>query len=115
VNYSDERPVLEYALFEYSTTDEAVRIAKTILYKGYTVKAKSWSYEKEYRQFRLLESCVPSRGVYFIDAHPLERVVIGVRCDTDKSYFNHLLRCYGYKDVKVVKARQNLISYKIEA
>ena len=73
VKYSDERPVLDFTSFDVSTTEEAVRFTKSILTEGFTVKAKSWAYEKEYRQFFLLESCVPARGMYFIDAHCLER------------------------------------------
>jgi hypothetical protein len=72
-------------------------------------------YEKEYRQFLLLESCVPTRGMYFIGMPVLKRVVIGARCDMDQSYFDHLLRRCGYKDVNVLKAARSPTSYKIEA
>jgi hypothetical protein len=52
--------------------------------------------------------------MYFIDTPPLKRVVIGARCDMDESYFNHLLRRYGYKDVNVLKAQRSPTSYRIE-
>jgi DUF2971 family protein len=62
VNYSDERPVLDFALFNISTPEEAAHFAKSVMTKIFSVKATSWSYEKEYRQFLWLESCVPARG-----------------------------------------------------
>ena len=115
VTYSDQRPELDFASFNVSTPDEASHFAKSVMTRIFSVKAASWSYEKEYRQFPFLESCVPTRGMYFIGMPVLKRVVIGARCDMDQSYFDHLLRRCGYKDVNVLKAARSPTSYKIEA
>ena len=89
VTYSDERPELDFASFNVSMPDEASHFAKSVMTRIFSVKAASWSYEKEYRQFLFLESCGPTRGMYFIGMPVLERVVIGARCDmvTDEKPF----------------------------
>src|SRR5438045_3566974 len=47
VIYSDERPVLDFASFDdISTPDEAVLFTKAVMAQVFSVKAKSWSYEK---------------------------------------------------------------------
>jgi hypothetical protein len=115
VTYSDERPMLDFHLFNVSTPNEAVDFAKSLMTQIYSVKASSWSYEQEYRQFFLLESCIAAKGMYFTDLPLLKRIIIGARCTMDKSYFDHFLQRSAYKGVSVLKAVRSPTSYKIEA
>jgi hypothetical protein len=114
VTYSDERPVLDFNSFGDFTPNEAVQFAKSVMTRTFSVKASSWSYEQEYRQFFLLESCIPARGLYFTDIPRLQRIVIGARCTMDKTYFDHVVQRSAYKSVRVFKAARSSTSYKIE-
>ncbi len=115
VTYSDKRPTLDFHSFNISTPNEAVHFAKSVMTQIFSVKASSWSYEEEYRQFFLLESCVAAKGMYFIDLPMLKRIIIGARCTMAKSYFEHFVQRSGYEGVSVLKAGRSATSYKIEA
>jgi Protein of unknown function (DUF2971) len=115
VTYSDERPTLDFHSFNVSTPNEAAGFAKSVMTQIFSVKASSWSYEEEYRQFFLLESCIAAKGMYFIDLPALKRIVIGARCNMAQSYFNHFVQRSGWEGVVVLKAMRSATSYKIEA
>ena len=115
VAYRNERPELDFRELNVSTAEEAVRFAKTTMAHIFSVKALSWSYEQEYRQFFLFESCIAARGMYFTELPLLKRIVIGARCEMSTHYFDHFLRQSEFKDVSVIKAARSRRSYKIEA
>src|SRR6266480_3191095 len=115
VTYSDERPILDFHSCNVSTPHEAFHFVRSVMIQIFSVKASSWSYEEEYRQFFLLESCIAAKGTYFTNLPLLKRIIIGARCNMDKSYFDHFLQRSAYKGVSVLKAVRSPTSYKIEA
>lgn len=90
---------------------------------GYARKARSWAYEKEFRYFLPLNTCLMS-GVHYFLRLPLEHlkfVVLGVRCQVNASDIYRILNsCTALMkphSIKVLKAGMDETSYdlRIEA
>jgi hypothetical protein len=85
---------------------------------GFTHKAKSWDYEKEYREFIELSGCRMSGSYFFCRPNGiLRRIILGVRCElsiSDAKYalserWPDLVR----RDVVVTKAQVSRDSFRI--
>ncbi len=112
INYSDERPCVDYEHPDLEESDYCSPIFEALL----RTKSKGWSYEKEYRIYEELEDCDISGGLYFtlIPAKALHRVILGWRSEIEESYVQRLLNKSGFADCKVTKARAQEQSFLIE-
>jgi hypothetical protein len=85
---------------------------------GFTWKAKSWEYEKEYREFIELSACRMAGSHYFCSPNGiLRRVILGIRCDLSVSDARHALSDRWPAQVRdrvsVTKARISRQSFRI--
>ena len=83
---------------------------------GYSNKAESWGYEREYRLFVPLAKCEPTEGHYFLDIRELRlrQVILGQRCELDELYFARFLEKADSPGVPVERARLHSDEYKME-
>jgi Protein of unknown function (DUF2971) len=81
VNYDEKRPAVDYARAEVLriAADQRDEYIKHIVRSGFTSKAPSWEYEKEYRRFISLEECRMVGRHYFFSITPKE-IVLGLNC-----------------------------------
>jgi hypothetical protein len=114
VTYTDERPTIDVALLGGSERD-AHLLAE--LKKMLARKSPGWSYEREYRVFAGLASCVVADGSYFlpIPTDFLKRVILGFKCLIDDVYLRRCLDLAGFPEVEVARAFDDNRTYKIGA
>jgi hypothetical protein len=119
VSYDTVRPTIPMGtladIFQptYSLREKNIGIFQ----QGFTKKAQSWSYEKEWRQFVNLDECKMIGDHYFreIPSHCLE-VVLGARCSMDMRDIGRLVRNRSSRGrpVQVKKCRMAEASYEFE-
>jgi hypothetical protein len=85
---------------------------------GFTYKAKSWEYEKEFREFIELSACRMAGSHFFCSPNGvLRRVILGVRCDLSVSDARYALSDRWPASVRnrvsVIKARISRNSFRI--
>jgi hypothetical protein len=89
-----------------------------ILSDGFTVKAKSWSYEQEYRRFANLSQCKMIGPHYFhgLPLQHLRRVVIGVRSSITVADVRQIRRSWPVRNAaQVIKASISRDTYVLNA
>lgn len=105
----------EYATrVKYLRTRPVVReplgaMLNTILYTKYA----DWRYEREIRQFSLLDDCKSENGLYFEPFNPnlvLAEVVLGPLCDVTRS---EILAACGGRPVRIIKSRLAFNSFRV--
>jgi len=114
VLYTDDRPVIDARMLNnpIGLQEDLLALAKKMI----SQKALSWSYEREYRVHVPLSECQIGGGHYFqrIPNSFLTRVILGYRCQLEEGYVRKALDLAGLFDTKVVRARMEQASYKIQ-
>jgi hypothetical protein len=116
IHYDNNRKVFNYPEIEEIKSHDPVEAMRHLIHEGFTVKAKSWEYESEYRRFVLLEHCTPVGLNYFYDLpiEKLKKIVIGVRSPIAKEDIELTLRKSSYPDgASITKAEIDLCEYRI--
>jgi hypothetical protein len=82
VKYSWDRAQLPREELNYSIPEGVDNYVTRIMKSGFTIKAKTWEYECEYRQFIHFNNCSLRSLHYFGDVpfSSLKRIVLGARC-----------------------------------
>jgi hypothetical protein len=116
VTYSSERRI--FNMRELANLDTS-KVMSRILQEGFTIKAESWRYEQEYRQFIILDGCTPSGENYFHSGptgviNRLSCVVLGARCPIEQADITRTLRTAGYPDtIRVARAKKHRDRYEM--
>lgn len=89
-----------------------------IFQQGFTKKAPSWSYEKEWRQFIKLDECT-MHGVHYFQSLPasaLREVVLGAKCPMEMLDVERIVRKLPgrRRGVRVKKCRMIEASYEFD-
>ena len=112
VIYEEKRPTVDRSLLQDPERKNELfeAIKDSIIHKS-----PSWSYESERRLFIELAKCNASQGMYFtkIKSDFLKRVILGIRCPFSVQYIRKALDSAGHKDVEVVRAERDQLSYEI--
>ena len=83
---------------------------------GFRMKAASWRYEREYRQFIALRECEPSGRDYYrpFPAERMASVVLGARCSIRPVDVSRSLHYAGFPAADIVlSARMHRSQYQI--
>jgi len=118
VHYDNSRKIFKHQDIEDMKSGDPAKAMFHVMNEGFTVKAKSWEYESEYRKFVLLEQCAPCGLNYFYDLPiaNLKEVIIGVRSQIGKEDIELTLRKFSFPaGISVKKAEVDLREYKINA
>jgi hypothetical protein len=94
VIYDDLRAVLDYRELEKCRNEnlEKGQFIDSVITQGFTKKALSWNYEKEFRIFVNLFHCQMKGLHYFASGMRPERVVLGVKCRITESDVVRMVR-----------------------
>ena len=94
VVYDDLRAVLDYQEVEKCRIEnpEKGQFIESIVTQGFTKKAQSWNYEKEYRIFVNLYHCQMNGQHYFVSGMRPKKVVLGVKCRITESDVLRMVR-----------------------
>lgn len=88
VQYQEERATLDYneAQLLRPNGETTQAFIEKVITHGFTRKAPSWSYEKEFRIFTHLAHCRMEGAHYFLSSGGApNRVVLGLRCKTTEA------------------------------
>jgi len=121
VTYQDCRPTIDYQIAQGLRPEGQVTpafIDKVIKY-GFTYKAPSWAYEKEYRRFVWLGSpSITMKGAHYFEHFMTapDRVVLGVRCRLTESDIVRAGGSYGcrFDRNNFCQAKLDRISYTLK-
>lgn len=123
VIYQDERSELDANELLEANKRRDIRVVKRILSDAFGVKAKSWGYEKEHRQFIEL-SYLYMDGKHYFQQLPmfpiLQEVVIAARsplevCDVESCLWNRPGSAVYSRKIAVKKAHMSPTKYEIVA
>jgi hypothetical protein len=94
VKYADQRAVLDYNETERDRIEnpEKGKFIESVVTKGFTKKALSWQYEKEYRIFVNLYHSQMKGPHYFVSGMRPQRVVLGLKCRVTESDVIRMVR-----------------------
>jgi len=110
VSYKNERAQLDYATLSVMESPNL----KKVLEQGFTTKAPSWRYEREYRKFVDLDTCRMVGEHYFTSLPQMSfiQVVLGCRCAI---VANDIIRLLGENTkIAVLRAKTRQDSYTID-
>ena len=110
VDYDEQRPRIDYLRVEELRAKDEEEALLDIITKGFTVKAPSWAYEREYRHFLTLWWGVgcEMKGPHYFRPMPkleLKAVILGARCSVEVEDIRRLVDNWKPKGkVQVTKA-----------
>lgn len=114
----DERPELDLDLLERLKAEDSDQALLKVISHGFTRKAKSWSYEKEFRHFVSLSGCTMTGPHYFrgLPVNSLERVILGVRCPVSEGDIRRIVDTWQHhRPVEISRAEIDPRSFKLRA
>jgi hypothetical protein len=119
VHYPDNnaRAKLDYIEIQRLIDEDKQKAWFKVISEGFTIKAKSWAYEQEYRLFsNLTQQCVMVGRHYFkpIPITHLKQIVLGVKCTVSKSDVERITQKWSLcRTTEIFKAETSRTSYDI--
>ena len=114
----DSRASLNYDTLNQMKKENAEGALLKVISRGFTKKAKSWSYECEYRHFIFLHGCKMIGPHYFreMPLPRLKRIILGVKSRITESDIQRIKNSWQIPyDVEIAKAQIDPTSYRIKA
>jgi hypothetical protein len=114
----DSRAQLDYDQLDRLKKDGANEALRNVISHGFTQKAKSWAYEREYRHFIFLHGC-EMIGPHYFRSMPLpnlKRIVLGVKCRITESDIRRIKNSWQIPyEIEIVTAQIDPSTYRIRA
>jgi hypothetical protein len=114
----DSRAQLDYDVLEDLKEVNDTEALLKVISHGFTQKAKSWAYEKEYRHFILLHGC-EMIGPHYFRSMPLpnlKRIVLGVKCRITESDIRRIKNSWKTPyEIEIVTAQIDPSTYRIRS